>query len=1343
VTDTRLMQKLKLDPAEFSALHALPPMQRDMYLDSVVNSNSLQSAQGFAMLFLQGAPTQWLRQGLQAMLNQHSILRAQLVPSFESDSDVAYLAVRQQKTIPCDEIQIDSAFSRELYLKLASEFIYKPYALPGDELLRTRIVRFSDGAAVVLVAMHHLISDGSSFILFRKHFLQACSSAASTAPEWLGDDNFFEFADTIRSQTDTLDITRFWKQQLAGVEPLQFHPMEPAQRPNGPFPFMWQERPLDAEHSRPIKAFCRKKGITPALYFKLLYCVLLHHYCRPDANFFIQEAYSVRPLPSHSDSQGCYLQQLPFPVDTQLFHSEKDSFDGLIHHAKVFQHTSKAYRALSLKLINEISPPGRLAFMYNFYHFLKPIQEQEQFEDQGFSTAAQKSVQYIVETKQDHFIQRLLYDTTVFTDFDFLARIESLSQQIVEQQIDRLSQLHFVSSASELDTLRLHWNNTVRPFDLSEPLHRHFERQAQAHPEKAAVIYQKQSISYAELERKANELAHALIQWGVQPGDLVALFSERHPDFLVAMLATLKTGGAYVPLDATYPDERVMYMLGDCDAKVILTRSTLVPRLPVSADKLYFCLDTDWHQLSQFSSTIPQVNTSGADRAYMIYTSGSTGAPKGALIRHNGALNHIFAEQVELNIQQFHFLQTAPLSSDISVWQFLAPVITGGACIILEDVTDIPSLIKQIDTHQVNIVELVPVVLTLLLDFVSAQAADRSLLPSLKVMMATGEAVPVPLINRWLKYFPNIPITNAYGPTEAADDAIQITLTKPLPVEKLTAPIGRPLANFSVYILDPWQRLVPAGVIGEICIAGTGVGEGYWNNPVRTAESFIDNPFARNDAERTLYKTGDLGRWTADGVIEYIDRIDNQIKIRGHRIELGEVEAQLAKHPLVKECAAWVHTDSMGDKYIVGYVVAHDKNAPASGFRHFLKQRLPAYMLPRHILLLQAFPTTPAGKIDRKNLPVPNQSDAAAGTHAAPQGKVESKLAIIWQKALHRPQISREDNFFDLGGHSVMAIKVLQEIEQEFAVSITPTEFMQADSLYVLAQLIQSNVKETGFFSWQKKSHRAPFQVIVPLKPSGSLPPLFCVHGAGGNIFGFHQIAQCIHPEQPFYGIQAQGIDGLRPPLTSVAAMAAAYVREIQKIQAVGPYYLAGYSAGSVIALEIAQQLTRSGQQVGAMISIDLELERISAEQPIEKIRKRFDLLRTRGLDFLLEWAKIRSSWEIWRLKTRALELIRDIFGVPIPLKFRDRYLYEKLAAACKEYKVAAYPGVITLLRARDQDRKTLLPGGGWEKISMQPVEVLETPGDHYTIFTKPLLPKVAAALDEALENARTRQHQS
>ncbi|HET8705232.1 MAG TPA: AMP-binding protein, partial [Pseudomonadales bacterium] len=346
------------------------------------------------------------------------------------------------------------------------------------------------------------------------------------------------------------------------------------------------------------------------------------------------------------------------------------------------------------------------------------------------------------------------------------------------------------------------WNNTARPYDLSACLHQRFEAWVAKQPNAQAAYYNGSWLSYAELNQRANQLARALVEWGVQRGELVGLCAERSLDFITGVLAIFKATGAYVPMDTGYPDERIHYMMQNSQVRVVLTQSKQLPRLADFADRKRFCLDTEWEQVSSFDNTNLNLPCSARDRAYMIYTSGSTGQPKGAIIRHDGALNHIEAELEYLSISQIDFLQTAPASSDISVWQFVGPVVTGGHVVILDEVTNAEKLFSLVKHQNVNVIELVPVVLQLLLDYVAQLPETERALPQLKVMMATGEAVPVPLLNRWLALYPNIPATNAYGPTEAADDVIQYTIDKPMPADQRSVPIGKPLANLNVFVVD-------------------------------------------------------------------------------------------------------------------------------------------------------------------------------------------------------------------------------------------------------------------------------------------------------------------------------------------------------------------------------------------------------------------------------------------------------------------------------------------------------------------------------------------------------------
>ncbi|NER94277.1 MAG: amino acid adenylation domain-containing protein [Symploca sp. SIO1B1] len=572
---------------------------------------------------------------------------------------------------------------------------------------------------------------------------------------------------------------------------------------------------------------------------------------------------------------------------------------------------------------------------------------------------------------------------------------------------------------SEKRQLLKEFNNNTKIYPINQTIQHLFEEQVLRTPNNIAVIYKQDKLTYQELNEKANKLANLLEKIGVKKGKFVGIHKERDANFLLSILAILKANGAYVPIDSAYPLERVKYMLSNSEVEIILTDSSNLNTLTDNLQdyrhlKCVICLDVnannsdkvkqtslstysqlDFHNLSQ--ENLSQKNRgeveSGIDKAYMLYTSGSTGLPKGAIIRHDGAINHIYAqlEALELN-EKFSFLQSAPASSDISVWQSLAPLLTGGRTVIVdkETVCSPEKLFKVIKEEKLTLVELVPVVLKGLLDYISKLSKDKRQLPDLKWMMVTGEYVSVELVNQWLSMYPSIKVTNAYGPTEAADDITQFIVEQPLPENQRTVPIGKPLANLNLYILDPQMQLVPIGVPGEICVSGIGVGDGYWKNEEKTNLSFVSNPFTSPNkplpaSNRDLiYKTGDLGRWLPDGNIEFLGRIDSQVKIRGFRIELGEIEALLAQHPAVRETAVVVRDDNPDDKRLVAYFVpfpetrvlpedAETENSAITSelvpqLRNFLKEKLPKYMIPSAFILLEALPLTPSGKIDRRSL---------------------------------------------------------------------------------------------------------------------------------------------------------------------------------------------------------------------------------------------------------------------------------------------------------------------------------------------------------------------------------------
>ncbi|MGL6342698.1 MAG: AMP-binding protein, partial [Waterburya sp.] len=527
----------------------------------------------------------------------------------------------------------------------------------------------------------------------------------------------------------------------------------------------------------------------------------------------------------------------------------------------------------------------------------------------------------------------------------------------------------------------------------------------------------------------------------------------------------------YVPIDSTYPAARIKYMLTNSQVKTILSDTASLESLTeliVDCPEVrnLVCLDGETGRLGdwetgrlgdeginyvRFDSEVGDIDDlnlerKGRDLAYIIYTSGSTGLPKGAMIRHSGAINHIFAQYDALELtENFTFLQSAPASSDISVWQFLAPLLIGGKTIIVdtETVCDPSKLFQTIQQEKITLVELVPVVLKSLLEYVSGLSPEVKTLPCLQWLMVTGESVSVDLVNDWLKLYPTIPVVNAYGPSEASDDITQAIIDQPLPANQRTVSIGKPLANLNLYILDSKLQLVPIGVPGEICVSGYGVGVGYWRNQEKTQASFLPNPFPEiakplpGVETDLLYKTGDLGRWlpalkdtpirgqaaSHNGNIEYLGRIDNQVKIRGFRIELGEIETVLSQHPEIETAVVIILADDLGDKTLVAYVVPKNSSLVNNSelilqLRQFLEDRLPKQMIPSALMSLPSLPLTPSGKIDRQALP---KLEATPREFIPPQTATEKTVAAIWEKVLKQEQISVEDNFFELGGHSLLA----------------------------------------------------------------------------------------------------------------------------------------------------------------------------------------------------------------------------------------------------------------------------------------------------------------------------------
>ncbi|MCP4260582.1 MAG: amino acid adenylation domain-containing protein, partial [Planctomycetes bacterium] len=755
----------------------------------------------------------------------------------------------------------------------------------------------------------------------------------------------------------------------------------------------------------------------------------------------------------------------------------------------------------------------------------------------------------------------LEYCTDLFrrdTIVRMLQNFQILLEAIIADPDKGIKRLPLLSETEHCTLLR-DWNATSAAYSESMCVHQLIQDKVSRHPEKVAVVFGQERISYEELNERSNQLAHFLRGEGVGPDTFVGICIERSTEMMIGVLGILKAGGAYLPLDPDYPVERLSYMMEDSGTSVVLTQSSLLGRLPVQERVRIICLDSEREAIEKHSSVTPEVENRQDNLAYIIYTSGSTGKPKGVQVPHGAVVNFLTSMSREPGFSEDDvLLAVTTLSFDIHVLEIFLPLIVGGRVVIadLETASDGDRLLKTLNESQATVMQATPSTWRLLL------AAGWEGNQNLKVLCG-GEAFPRDLLKDLLPRAGSV--WNMYGPTETTvwSSCYHITDSEG-PIL-----IGRPIANTQIYILDRLMQPVPIGVPGELHIGGDGVTWGYLNRPELTEKQFVPDPF-RSDPGARLYKTGDLARFRPDGNLEYLSRIDTQVKVRGFRIELGEIESVLSDHSSVDKCVAAVREDQPGDVRLVGYIVAKaDMEVAVSDLRNHLKTKLPDYMVPQHFVELEELPLTPAGKVDRKNLPPPDQTSAyRIDEYVAPHDVLELQLTKLWEKTIGVSPISVTDNFFDIGGHSLLAVRLFSRIEKTIGAKLPLALLYQASTIEQLAVFLKEK-------NWQ-----AAWSCLVPIRPGGSKPPLFLIHGAGGNVLLYRQLVQHLGSDHPVYGLQAKGLDGNEPFHTRIEDMAAEYISEIQKLQPDGPYYLGGYCMGGGIAYEMARQLEEKGFRI-------------------------------------------------------------------------------------------------------------------------------------------------------------------
>ena len=868
-----------------------------------------------------------------------------------------------------------------------------------------------------------------------------------------------------------------------------------------------------------------------------------------------------------------------------------------------------------------------------------------------------------------------------------------------------------------------------------------FERRALSASGALAVFDKRSHLTFRDLNARANQLAHHLRARGVTRGTAVAIFLERSIEMVIAVLGVLKAGGAYVPLDPAYPLARLAFMIDDCGAPFIITNERLRDRLPPGARVL--CLDGARDSLSGRCRENLSCVTHLDDAAYVIYTSGTTGRPKGVIGLHRGAINRF-----SWMWQSYPFTdvdvccQKTSLSFVDSVAEIFVPLLKGIPSLIVSDeaVRDPHLLAETLGAHSVTRLVLVP---SLLRDLLALGDVLERSLKAMKICISSGEALPPHLAYQFRERLPHATLLNLYGSTEVSADVTCYDATA-LPPGAATVPLGKPIANTQVYVLDEKLRPVPANVPGELYIGGDGLARGYLHCSDLTAERFVPNPFAAHPCAR-LYKTGDRARLLEDGNIEFLGRVDHQVKIRGFRVELGEVEAVLGAHPAVGQPVVIARPYGAGDTRLVAYIVTRAGSAfDADGLRRHCRIRLPEHMVPSAFVDLHTLPLTPSGKVNRNALPAPERvrSGGAFRTYVPPRTAIEVQLVNMWEKLLGVAEVGVTDDFFDLGGHSLIAVRLAIQIEDAYGRRFPVSTLAQTRTIERLAAMLSR--PETD----------EPWTPLVDLQPAGSNRPFFLVHGIGGEVLSFRPLAHCVAPGQPFYGLRAKGSDGVEEPLRDVESMAACYLDAIKRVAPEGPYFIGGYSAGGTVALEMAQQLRARGEAVGPLVLIDADAPEsiartsLTADMWIEYLCN----LATWPIDDDFFRAGLAATIDRVQSKSRVVgaKLKRLLTRRDVPVDIRDalgvwlfpdqhRTFLEVHSRALQTYVPREYSGPLVLLRARTAALSAWRPPDlGWGPLAKGGLSITRIRGAHDNILTTPRVHSLAAQLQACLNAAQS-----
>lgn len=1280
-----------------------------------------------AMRILGQLDYQALERSFSLLVRRHEVLRT----TFRAidGEPMQFIAPAQDVTLSIVDLRdLEPAERASQARDIVEDEAWTPFDLTDGPLFRTKLLRTEETEHVLVINFHHIVfDDWSEQVLM--HELIASYKAFAEGGEPKLAELPVQYADFAHWQREFLqgspleEELKYWRRQLAGLPQLQLptdRPRPRLQTSKGKNEMI--ELPLELVET--LKALGKREGATFFMTALAAFKVLLARYTKQD-DIVVGSPIANRSRPETEPLIGFFLNTLV--LRTKL--DGDPTFREVVQ--RVREMALEAYQHQELpfeSLVEALAPKRDLGqnplFQILFVLVKAPPNTRRMHELTLLpidieDRSAKFDVTMLLLDGSDGMRGYLNYNSDLFepaTMRRFAGHFCTLLEAIAANPDARISQLPLLTAA-ERERFVVEWNQTDREFSRDASLTELFEKQVALTPESVAVVSGGETLTYAELNRRANGLAHFLQARGVQEGGFVGLCVSRSVEQVVAILAILKTGSAYVPLDPAYPTERLAFMLEDSGARVLLTQSALADSLPSH------CAEIVW--LDQIGQTLagsdekPVGGPTAESPAYVIYTSGSTGKPKGVLMPHRPLVN-LIEWQHEVLPEVARTIQFAPVSFDVSFQEIFSTWCAGGTLLLIDEALrrDPVRLWRFIVDERVERLFLPFVALQSLAEAVTGPCALRDVITAGEQLRST------PQIRRMFNLLETCRLHNHYGPSET-HVVTAFTLDGDPDGWAALPSIGRPIANTKILLLDDNGQ---PDASGELYIGGECLCRGYLNRPELTAEKFVTLAGTR------FYKSGDLARWLPDGNLEFLGRADGQVKVRGFRVELGEVEAVLSEHPLVRDVAVTVKPDTAGLNRLVAYIVG-DGEFSASGLREYSKSKLPDYFVPSLFLPIDKLPLTPSGKVNRRALPEPT-GISIDKVSVPPRDQLEHELVAIWQKVLNLPSIGITDDFFELGGHSLMAVRVFAEIEKNLGKQLPLATLFEAPTIERFA----SGLREEGW--------KPIWSSLVTIQPKGSRPPFFGIHGGYGPVLFYRPLTQLLGFDQPFYGFQSQGLDGSPFKHTSVETIASYYLEEMRAVQSHGPYFLGGYCLGGLIAFEMAQQLHAEGEEIALLVLFDTYNP---ARPPrrytlAERLRLRLQdaarLSPGEQLQYLARRAsgKVGANLKKWQgdfQKMLYKTQTTDVDAGMVADEFRRLHVRLALERARDAYRPRVYPGRITLFRATIPfDGYDCATDLGWTELAEGGMEIHNITGNHESIFQEPNIHLTAEKLRTCIEAA-------